>query len=426
MNSKMLISLIGGAGIVAGAVAGGATASSAAGYSGFVFYANMGGSQVQVLGQTVASGATAQSGIQGVTFPATDSNSVANAKVNNVLSLGGVTTSESAALVNGNAQVTASGETTGVNLLNGLVTIDAVKSSVTTLFTPGANGVATGSANTTFVGIHVLGANIPINVPQNYTVTIPGVATLKLNSVAVTKLSDGVDVFSNALDLTLLQARLGEPSGTEIVLNPSNVANMNVLTPGPAVLNGIAYATQVTAAVPNVAAAQSGMTAELLMPRGGTANQVQSNKTASVSVPQILSVGAVTSSQHGATTIPQSNLSETYEIGKVSVLSGLVTADALEGTATDTKRSDGSYLPGVESQFVNLKVGGQAIPVNVSPNTVINVANLATVTINKQVAYKNVAAVYGVIVTLTVAKYGLPAGAQIQVGVAIAGINLTG
>ena len=418
--------MIGVVTLAAGAVLTGANSSSAAGFPGFTYYANMGGSQAEVLGQTVTSGLTAQSGIQGVTFPSTDSNSIAAAKVTNILSLGAVTTSESATLVNGAAVVTASGETAGVNLLNGLVKIDAVKSSVTTTFTPGADGVATGDATTTFVGIHVLGANIPVSVPENYSINVGGLITLKLNSVNVTHLSDGVDVMANALDLTLLKPRAGAPIGTEIILNPSNVANMNVLIPGPAVLSGIAYATKVSVAVKNVAAAESGMTAEVFMPRAGTENQVYTNNTAKVYIPNILSIGAISGTERGVASPTNAFVSEGYEIGKINVLSGLITADAIEGTATDTKLPDGSYLPTTEEQFVNLTIAGQKIPINVSPNTVINVLNLATITINKQEAYKNAAAVYGIDVKLTVAKYGLPVGAEIQIGVAIAGINLTG
>jgi hypothetical protein len=242
----------------------------------------------------------------------------------------------------------------------------------------------------------------------------------------VTQLSDGVDVIANALDLTLLKPRAGAPLGTEIILNPSNVANMNVLLPGPAVLNGIAYATKVSVAVKGVAAAESGMTAEVYMPRGGTAGQTVTNSTARVYIPKILTIGAITGTQSGVASPTNAFISEGYEIGKINVLSGLITADAIEGTATDTKLPDGSYVPTTESQFINLKIAGQSIPINVSPNTVINVLNLATITVNKQVAYKNAAAVYGIDVTLTVAKYGLPVGAEIQIGVAIAGINLTG
>ena len=327
MKNKKLISVIGAAtGVAAGAVLVSAIlvefrdrrrlrASRTC--------ATMGGSQATVLGQTVTSGLTAQSGIQGVTFPATDSNNIAAAKVNNILTLGAVTTSESAKLVNGNAVVTATGETAGVNLLNGLVKIDAVQSSVTTEFTAGTNGVATGSANTTFVGLHVLGANIPINVPENYTVNIGNIATLRLNNVDVENVPSGVAVMSNALDLTLLTPRPGGGAGTEIILNPSQVANMNVLTPSARqVLNGVAYASHVNVVIPHVAAAESGYTAELVQPRAGTENQVVTNATAAVYIPSILADRRDSStSQKGVGVADERvNVTESFEIGKVNVL----------------------------------------------------------------------------------------------------------
>jgi len=383
--------------------------------------ATMGGSQATVLGQTVTSSLTAQSRIQGASYPAAQSNNLASVHSGNVLSIGGITTGVAAKKVPGGAEVTAAGETAGINLLGGLVKVDAVQSSVTTDF---IDGVATGSAHTTFVGLHVLGANIPVDVPENYTIDL-GIATLKLNNVNVMNVPSGVAVFASALDLTLLKPRNGAAAGTEIILNPSQVDNVLMVPVGPQVLNGVAYASHVSVVVPHVAAAESGYTAELVQPRAGTAGQWVYNRTARIYIPQVLEVGAIGTSQKGTASPTLGQLTESYEIGKINVLNGLVTADAIEGSASEQRLGDGSYVPTIESQFINLKVAGHAIPINVSPNTHIDVLGLATIDINKQATSSQASAVYGIVVTLTVAKYGLPIGVQINVGVAIAGINLT-
>jgi hypothetical protein len=73
-------------------------------------------------------------------------------------------------------------------------------------------------------------------------------------------------------------------------------------------------------------------------------------------------------------------------------------------------------------QFLNLRIGGKSIPVDVAPNTSIHVANLGTVTINKQdvVAvngWVHAFQVVGLDIVLDTVGYGLPVGAEVQVGV---------
>lgn len=398
-----------------------ATSGSASAVVGNAYMAQMGGTQATVLGQTVTSSLTAESRIQGYTFPAAQSNNVAAVHSGTLLNAGAVTTSVSAKRITGGAEVTAAGETAGINLLGGLVKADAIQSTVTTDY---VNGTATGDAHTTFVGLHVLGANIPINVPPNYEINLGGIADLKLNNVNVVHVASGVDVFASALDLTLLKSRNGYSAGAEIIINPSQVVNVTMEPVGPQVLNGVAYTSHVSVVVPHVAAAESGYTAELVMPRAGTNGQVITNNTARVYIPNVLTVGVVGTNEKGTASETLGNVTMGYEIGKINVLAGLIKADAIEGHASVQRLGDGSYVPTTETQFVNLVIGGHALPINISPNTVIDLG-IATVEINKQATTKNAAGVWGIIVTLKVAKYGLPVGAVINVGVAIAGINLT-
>jgi hypothetical protein len=418
-TKKKIIGALGVTAIAAGALVAASPASAA---DQFAYMAQMAGSQATILGQTVESDLTANSRIQGNTFPNSSSNSIASTKIANALTLGAVTTSESAKLVTGGAEITSTGETAGVNLLGGLVKIDAVQTTVVTDY---VNGKATVNAHTTFVGLHVLGANIPVNVPENFEVNL-GIADLKLNTVNTTVLPNGVLVFANALDLTLLKPKATSPAGSEIILNPSQVANVNKSVVTSPVLNGLAFATHVSVVVPHFASVESGMTAELVMPRTGTNGQTVTNHTAAVNLGALAKVGAIQTTENGLQTTGVSSVSMGYEVGKINLLNGLITADAIEGTATDTQTGPSTYVPTTETQFVNLKIAGKSLPITISPNTVINLAGLATVTINKEESVPQAAAVYGIIITLTVAKYGLPVGAQIQVGEAIAGINLTG
>jgi len=73
--------------------------------------------------------------------------------------------------------------------------------------------------------------------------------------------------------------------------------------------------------------------------------------------------------------------------------------------------------------LVNLVIAGQHIPVNVAPNTLINIAGIAKIYINQQVVQHDRVGIIGLRVILSTAKYGLPIGADVQVAVATATIG---
>ncbi|WP_338184315.1 choice-of-anchor P family protein [Jatrophihabitans sp.] len=416
---KKVIAIAATAAVAASVLTGAVGASGATVYS---FYASMGGSKVNVLGSTVTSGLTAQSTIQGTKIPQTNSNSLASVKVNGLLTLGAITTSETAKTITGGVEVDATGETAGVNLLGGLVTVDAVKTAVTTTL---KGATSTGVGKTTFVGIRVPGVTIPVDVPENFTVSIPGVLSLTLNGVQKTATANGVLVQTYALDLTLLKAHGNSPAGSEILLNPGEVGVANSTKTAPVNMGGFAYGTQIDGTVTGVAKVHSGMTAEEVLPSVGTGGKTLVNSTAAVNAAPVLSLGAIESTATGSTSTTVASAQTTYEIGRLNVLNGLIKADAIKGTATVTRAADGTLLPTAQTTFVNLVIAGTKIPLNVSPNTVINVAGLATITINQQAFLSNTAAVRGIDIKLTVAKYGLPIGAEIEVGAALADIIAT-
>jgi hypothetical protein len=415
---KKLIAIAATAAAAAGVLTG---AVSASGVSPTVYsyYASAGGSKVDLLGSRVTSGLTAQSTVSGTTFPASNSNSLATVKVNGVLSLGAITTSESAKRTADGVEVDSAGETAGVNLLSGLITIDAVKTNVTTTL---AGSSSTGSATTTFVGIHIPGVTIPVKVPENFNVTIPGVLSLTLNAVQKTATPNGILVQTSALDLTLLKPRGSAPLGSEITLNPAEIGVANSTKPAPVSLGGFAYGSQIDGTVTGVAKIHSGTTAQVVVPASGTGGQTIVNSTAAINAAPVLSLGAIESTATGSTSTTVASSSTSYELARLNVLNGLIKADAIKGVATVTRAADGTLVPTASTTFVNLVVAGIKIPLNVSPNTVINVAGLATITINQQAFLSNTAAVRGIDIKLTVAKYGLPIGAEIEIGAALADI----
>jgi hypothetical protein len=102
------------------------------------------------------------------------------------------------------------------------------------------------------------------------------------------------------------------------------------------------------------------------------------------------------------------------------VLNGLITADVISaGVVVKKKKKSQRVRTRLGSQLLGLTVAGNAIPVNVAPNTRIDLAGVGTLVLNEQVREKWGGYVRALHLTLSTAQYGLPVGAEIEVGVAL-------
>jgi hypothetical protein len=385
------------------------------------YFAYSGGSIIRALGTTISSDLTAQSGISGTAVPNSNSNKVASAKVDGLLSLGGVQTKTSSAASGlDGIQLTSDSQTLGVSLLNGLITADAVTTHNTTTGSP--LGI-TGTASTQFLNIKIAGVDLPLNIPKNYKVSIPGVATIVLNG-SVQTMQDGGILYNQGygVGIWLLQPYGGAPTGSTIFLNPTFAA----LAPGIPVnqpqTGGYAYGTQVLVSAGSDVSGQVGKTAAIGTPPGGTGGKTSTNTTATANVPDVLKVGAITSTTTATVSATSAEVTNTNEIAGVNLFDGLITADAIKVTA-HTKKVNGVLTHDMKLEFVNLVVAGNAIPVNVGPNTTINVAGLGTVVINDQLQTANANRVRGIYVKLLQPKNGLGTGAEVEVAVAASWIT---
>lgn len=102
------------------------------------------------------------------------------------------------------------------------------------------------------------------------------------------------------------------------------------------------------------------------------------------------------------------------------MLNGLITAQALKGTANAnlTKATATGAMT-----LVNLQIGGTTIPLNVKPNTVINL-DIGKVTVNQRIRSGQAEiAIRAIDIVLAKATNGLPVGAEIQVATATAAVS---
>lgn len=385
------------------------------------YIATAAGTQVKTGAGLVISSSTAQSAISGIKVPNSMTNSVATVAASGLLRTGAVETSATSRAVTGGTEVTSWARTAGVNVLNGLVTADAVTSTLSTIARP--DGSTTTTGGTQLVGIKIAGAKLPLSIPKNYGVTIPGIANVTLNAYA-SGTSNGATASQGwGLSVALLKAQGDVPAGAVIIVNPAFQTVMPA-TPAVPVLTGHAYGTHILAKAGDGVTIESPTTAMLSTPPGGSNGTTLRNTTAGVNVPGVLTAGAVestsTSSQFGAGNTDADNVN-TNETARLNLLGGVITADAIKVRA-HSRRVGGTCSGDAALTLVNLTIAGRAIPINVAPNTTIEIPNVAKVIVNEQYRNACTTVIRGLHVTLLKPYGDMPVGADIEAGKAFTGI----
>lgn len=389
----------------------------------YAYFGATGGTQIQAVGTTISSSMTAMSQVGGLVNPASTSNKVASVNVGTLAQVGAVNTSETATAVGDGWKLVGHARTASVNLLNGLIKVQAVD-TVTTAQFDSVGGTA-GSSNTQFLGLTIAGKTYPVDIAKNTTISVPGVATIVLNYQSIGNSENGVSSQGAGLVVTLLKSQGTAAIGSTIILNPSYGLVQKASAPGGHPLGGFAYGSYVYAHVGDDIKAESGRTAFEVLPTSGTNGAVLENHTASVNLPGVLTASAIASTAEGISSPALNESKMATRTANVnlfpSLLGALIHADAIGSNASVVQQNDVTTMTG-GTQFVNLKIAGTKIPVDVGPNTTIHVANLGFVTINEQqeldvAGFAHVKQVIALHVVLDTAKAGLPIGAEIQIGV---------
>lgn len=406
--------------LVTALLAGGASAlisPTAAGAASTVPVLNgiAAGSNVVGLNGVLTSGPTAGSGLACATKAGlSNTNSVASASVASLLSLGAVTTSVTSAAIVGGFSITSRARTASISVLGGKIKADAVE---TTSVAKMVLGVYSSTSSTKFVNLRIPGKTIPVIIPKNYTISIPGVIGITLNLAFSNKMATGgFQGVGVGIRVQLLGAVGNSPAGTLILVSPT-IAEAG--TPVLAPVGGSGYVAKATIAGGTVLSASLGNVATSGIGCKGTGGKDRITTTGAFNLPGVHLDGASTTA-NGLATTTLSDARMQVDVAGVNLFGGQITADALKGVAHVNRTGAGPTAVGMSTQLVNLRIGGHLVAVNVSPNTVITVAGLGKVTINTQLGSANRAVVRLLDIVLSTAGYGLPAGAHVEVGFASA------
>lgn len=405
-------------GLVSLLVVSASAVSATAATPTYAFALTAGGTQITAVGTTISSSATAQSTLFGVK-PGTSTNKVASVYAAGLASIGAVNTDVTATAVGNGLDLTSHARTANVSLLSGVIKIQAI--DTTSSVTADDNNATSAHTTTQLLGLVIAGKKYPINVAPNTSVTIPGVASVTINADRSAINGKTAGTTGAGLVVTLLAARAGAAAGASIVINPTFAAIQPVSpdNAGAPSVGGNAFAAYVQAHATDQVKAETGRLPWVNMPLAGTNGQTVTNHIAKVSVPGVLNLGALDASATGITTASYAKSETSTKIAGLNLFSGLITATAIGSTST-AEMIDNSFTENGSLQFINLKIAGKAIPINVGPNTTIKVAHLGTVTLNEQTSVAIDGRIHGFQVTglhilLDTARAGLPIGAEVQV-----------
>jgi hypothetical protein len=410
--------VVGAAVVAPGALFGAATTHHMVGYAG--------GTAIQVLGATVRSDLTSESSVDTNQTGVTHTNTAAAATVPSVASVGVINTAvKTTDLPGGGAALTTAAQTASINLFNGAIVAQAI--TTTDIARVDSSNNTSADISTTFVGLKIAGIKLPVVIPKNFKVTIPNVATVILNGSFVAAGAAGsgtIMTLGAGLYVSLLKPRGPHPIGTQIFVNPTYGAIGTVTPVTGATLGGYAYGTKVMASAGKLLNAESGPTAQVSMPVDGTAGKDKVNTTATVKLDPILNLGVITDTANGVKSDGTNYSTMTTKLAHVNLLGGLITADALTGVAKVEQLPGGGTKATATTSLVNLVVAGAHIDVNTKANTVIPLLNVGTLTIRGQATTANQALVHVLDIKVSTANYGLPVGAEVEVGTAAAWLLL--
>lgn len=410
------------AGVVAAAATIAASAAPASAATPPWTYAGYSGAaQIHALGTTITSGLIAESSLVGTDVPAANKSGVADVHVGTLANAKVVDSSQTVTGgLLGGVTIDSAAEVADVNLLDGLITADAIETTATA--STGLFGLS-GDANTKFVNLKISGQPLlALNLGKNSTISIPGIAEVVLNESKVVEGPGTIHSAGAALHVTLLKAHAGAPAGAEVWVNPAVAMLMPTPDSNALPVGGEAYSTYIGAGVgPNVRVI-SQPTGKVTVPAGGTNGVPHTQSLASVKLGALAKVFALENSLN-ATTVPGfSDVATRSSTARVNLLGGLITANAID-VGAHVRVSAADNVSEVGMNFVNLRIAGAEIPIDVAPNTKINIAGIAKVFINEQVTTPTKAGIVGLRVVVTTAGLGLPVGAEIRVAVATASVG---
>jgi hypothetical protein len=306
-----------------------------------------------------------------------------------------------------------SASTAGVDLLGSRIKATAIKAGSYTTRT--STGYSLSSNGTSLLGLEVGGRAISASTAPNTRINLAGIGYVIVNEQI--RRTNGLTV--NGLHVVVNTTNtLGFAVGTNIIVSQ---AVSGLSGPVHGVVNGYAYGSKVVVGT----TVTSGATFPAYVPCLGTRNAVRTNTGAGVVLDEAGSSGTITNTASGNVTTSETRAETTSTIQTVDLLDGLVKADVIKararaGTLDGVTKNFSAY----GSTFGSLSVLGRPdISAANVPTEPVLLPGVGTLYLRRVSQSSNGISVIMIELALSNTVSGQPAGSNIRVAVAAAGLS---
>lgn len=407
--------------VLAAAPAAAADGSNAAAKLTDLFGGHAYGSFAHV-GKTVLAGKTASVGFGCVIVPpAHRSKDASSVDVPPLLSLGAIHDTGDATRAGGTGSSTFTSNVSDAALLDGLITATAVTSVAQA--SHDAGGYAVSADGTRFADLVIAGNPVPVEVPPNTSISLPGLGTVVLNEQISDVTETSATLTVNAIHVSVDQANgMGIKVGTQVIVAHAVATLASKHVNG--ILSGLAYGFSARGGGGVI---KVGRVAPAGVSCLGTGGRTRHNQAASVEVPGVVSTGTVYDTASGKQTRRGASVHTTSSVEDLDLLGSLVHATSVHAAAYGLLQAGTRTFNADGSAFAGLSVSGfPNIGDDVAPNTDLSIAGLGTLHLYRIIERSGGIEVRMIeLVVLEDNEFGLPVGTDIQIAVAKVGIRTT-
>ncbi len=313
------------------------------------------------------------------------------------------------------ATTTQSSTVTGLNLLGGLITADALQAVASVNATP--DKLTKSDAGTTITNLVVNGTPVAPDVPDNTVLTLPGIGTVTVKAVNTGKNSQQAQESVQMLLVEVSKTNsFGLPVGAKLVIAQAK-ASYERKQPEVA-LSGGGSGLHANADAGTLLDEAAGSAGSIGIPGcSGTNGKTLTKSVTNIDVPGLLAIGTITNTAFGGMKGKATVAATSSTTSNVSLLGGLLTATSIAAFAQESSTGGADTPSTAGSGFTGLAIAGLPVDPNTPPNTSLSLPGIGSVIVNEQLLNaRSAVQVNGLHIKVTQQNaLGLAVGAQVIV-----------
>ncbi len=322
----------------------------------------------------------------------------------------------------GAALSTQAAQVTNLRLLGGLITADAITAKASLGATAAA--LSPSDDGTVLTNLVIAGTSIDPGVPENTTIPLPGLGAVTVKAVHSAASATKAAITVDGLLVTIsAENSLGLAVGTRIVVASAKAGYARAQP--SAYQSGFGHGAEVSGQAAGLLDGAVGVGTGIALPSCmGTGGNTLTSTAGALNIPGVASAVSQQATAFGGTIGAALVTKTTSTISDISLLGGLIKADALSAVAQVSRTGNISTSSAPGSGLTGLTVAGVPVPASAAPNLKLSVPGVGYVIANEQTmsgSPEGKMEVIGLDVNVTQANLlGLPVGMRLVLGHAVA------